>query len=29
LGSKSDLDLNVLEKYGNVQIINLKDIFGY
>ena len=29
LGSKSDLDLYVLEKYGNVQIISLKDIFGY
>ena len=29
LGSKEDLDLEVLEGYGEIVHLNLKDIFGY
>lgn len=29
LGKKEKLDMNVLSKYGNVQTLELKDIFGY
>ena len=29
LGSKEKLDLNVLAKYGQIQELTLKDIFGY
>ena len=29
LGKKEDLDMKVLEKYGKVKFLTLKDIFGY
>ena len=29
LGSKSDLDLEVLKKYGEIQHLTLEDVFGY
>jgi predicted Zn-dependent peptidase len=29
LGKKEKLDMNVLSKYGNVQTLELNDIFGY
>ena len=29
LGKKSGLDIKVLEKYGNVKFLTLKDVFGY
>ena len=29
LGNVEDLDMEILERYGNVQVLNLEDIFGY
>ena len=29
LGSKNDLDLAVLKKYGEIKHLTLKDVFGY
>jgi hypothetical protein len=29
LGSSKEIDLNLLEQYGEVTILNLEDIFGY
>ena len=29
VGKKSEIDFKVLEKYGTVQVLSLKDIFGY
>ena len=29
LGSKEDLDLNVLEQYGEIKHLTLEDVFGY
>ncbi len=29
LGKQENLDMKVLEKYGKVKVLTLKDIFGY
>ena len=29
LGNIEDLDMNILKRYGNVQVLSLEDIFGY
>ena len=29
LGSKDDLDLDVLKKYGEIEHLTLEDVFGY
>jgi len=29
LGNVEDLDMEILQRYGNVQVLNLEDIFGY
>ena len=29
LGSSNEIDLKLLEKYGEVTILKLEDIFGY
>ena len=29
LGNIEDLDMDILKRYGNVQVLSLEDIFGY